>query len=136
MSNLFTLGIYLVPSKYDGKKCKIMYTTCILYLTDKLKNMYVDVYVDVYVNVDAFFYTRSPLACNLCKTSRLNLCWSARISVFCYTVLKRKDKLSLACCYISGCHRQARDGRLDNTKTCFLFLCFPFCVYRVYAILS
>jgi hypothetical protein len=24
-----------------------------------------------------------------------------------------------AYCYISGCHRQARDGRLDNTKTCF-----------------
>jgi hypothetical protein len=70
MSNLFTLGIYLVACGYDGKIAKSCNTTCILYLTDNLIKVYVDMYVDVYVDVDAFFYTSSPLACNLCKTSR------------------------------------------------------------------
>jgi predicted transcriptional regulator with HTH domain len=40
-----------------------------------------------------------------------------------FTRTKRKMGFVLwnteAYCYISGCHRQVRDGRLDNTKTCF-----------------
>jgi hypothetical protein len=40
-----------------------------------------------------------------------------------FTRTKRKMGFVLwnteAYCYISRCHRQVRDGRLDNTKTCF-----------------